>query len=106
VEHYPTLWHDNFVGWPRFAVQPSDKSNIGGWVKEIREQHRKLTHQLQPKAARVFGAVTQAAYVLFAVMLARAGWGRGDAPSIIRSEMRRWVTPYRTGHDSGANGLA
>ena len=32
VEHYLTLWHDAFVGWPCFASEPSDKSNIGGWV--------------------------------------------------------------------------
>jgi ketosteroid isomerase-like protein len=62
VEHYLTLWHENFVGWPCFASEPSDKSTIGGWVKDIRDQHLKFTYQLQPKAVRVFGDVAVVQY--------------------------------------------
>ena len=62
VEHYLTLWHDEFVGWPCFASEPSDKSTIGGWVKDIRDQHLKFTYQLQPKAVRVFGDVAVVQY--------------------------------------------
>jgi ketosteroid isomerase-like protein len=62
VEHYLTLWHENFVGWPCFASEPSDKSTIGGWVKDIRDQHLKFAYQLQPKAVRVFGDVAVVQY--------------------------------------------
>ncbi len=63
VEHYLGLWHPDFVGWPCFASEPSDKSAIGGWVKDIRDNHLKLTYELRPKAVRVFGDV---AIVLYA----------------------------------------
>jgi ketosteroid isomerase-like protein len=62
VEAYVTLWHDDFVGWPCFASEPSDKSKIGGWVRDIRDNHWKLTYQLRPKAVRVFGDVAVVQY--------------------------------------------
>lgn len=62
VEHYLTLWHDDFVGWPCVASEPASKSSIGGWVKDIRDQRLKLTYELRPKAVRVFGDVAIVQY--------------------------------------------
>lgn len=43
VEKYLTLWHDDFVGWPCGALQPSRKMNIGDWVREIRDEEVQVT---------------------------------------------------------------
>jgi len=62
VDAYLTLWHEDFVGWPCFSWEPSDKSKIGGWVRDIRDNHLKLTYQLKPLAVRVFGDVAVVQY--------------------------------------------
>jgi ketosteroid isomerase-like protein len=62
VEHYLTLWHDRFVGWPCFSAEPSDKSRIGNWVQEIRDGHLKFTYELKPLAVRVFDDVAVVQY--------------------------------------------
>lgn len=38
VDRYLTLWHDKFIGWPCGSDHPSGKSNIGNWVKRIRDE--------------------------------------------------------------------
>jgi len=55
VESYVRLWHDNFVGWPCFERNPARKGDIGKWVRDIRDNHWKLTYQLKPLEAQEFG---------------------------------------------------
>ena len=62
VENYVTLWHARFVGWPCFSSEPSDKSKIGGWVQEIRDNRLKFTYELRPLAVRVFDDVAIVQY--------------------------------------------
>ena len=88
VEHYLTLWHENFVGWPCFAAEPSDKSNIGGWVKDVRDQHLKFTYQLQPKAVRVFGDVAVVQYA--AEYVTEYGDGTKSGAGIWRKFTHTW----------------
>ena len=52
VESYLTLWHENFVGWPCFAWEPSDKSKIGGWG----QGHSRQPLEADLSAAAVFRA--------------------------------------------------
>ena len=88
VEHYLTLWHDAFVGWPCFASEPSDKRNIGGWVKDIRDQHLKFTYRLQPKAVRVFGDVAIVQYA--AEYVTEYGDGTRSGAGIWRKFTHTW----------------
>lgn len=37
VESYVKLWHDDFIGWPCHSEAPSDRSGIGGWVRDNRD---------------------------------------------------------------------
>jgi uncharacterized protein (TIGR02246 family) len=62
VETYVQLWHEDFVGWPCHSKIPSDKSGIGTWVREIRDNHWKLDYTLRPMAARTFGDVVVVHY--------------------------------------------
>jgi ketosteroid isomerase-like protein len=62
VETYLTLWHPDFAGWPCFAWEPSDKSRIGDWVRDIRDNHWKFTYQLKPYEVRLYGDVATVLY--------------------------------------------
>jgi len=62
VDAYVQLWHDDFVGWPCHSFTPSDKSGIGSWVRDIRDNHWKLTYALKPLTARTFGNVVVVHY--------------------------------------------
>ena len=62
VEKYLTLWHDEFVGWPCSASQPSRKTNIGDWVREIRDEQVQVTYELRREAIQYFGNVAVAHY--------------------------------------------
>jgi ketosteroid isomerase-like protein len=42
VESYVELWHEDFVGWPCHTKTPSDKSGIGSWVTDIRDNQWKF----------------------------------------------------------------
>lgn len=37
VDSYVKLWHDDFVGWPCFEMNPARKGDIGKWVRDIRD---------------------------------------------------------------------
>ena len=89
VEHYLTLWHPDFVGWPCFAAEPSDKSKIGDWVREIRDNHLKFTYQLQPKAVRVFGTVGVVQYA--AEYVTEYGDGTRSGAGVWRKFTHTWL---------------
>jgi ketosteroid isomerase-like protein len=58
IEAYVKLWHDDFVGWPCFEWSPARKGDIGKWVRDIRDNHWKLTYQLKPLEIQEFGGDT------------------------------------------------
>ena len=62
VDAYVALWHDDFVGWPCFSWKPTGKANIGGWVKEIRDNNLTLTYEHPPEAVQLFGKVAVVHY--------------------------------------------
>jgi len=55
VDAYVKLWHEDFVGWPCFELEPKGKADIGSWVREIRDKQWKLTYELKPLANQAFG---------------------------------------------------
>lgn len=46
VEGYRQLWDDNFRGWPCKNQHTAVKSEIGNWVRDIRDQKAKFTYSL------------------------------------------------------------
>ncbi len=62
VDSYIKLWHDDFVGWPCHTTTPSDKSGIGSWVKDIRDNHWKFDYSLRPLEFRTFEDVVAVHY--------------------------------------------
>lgn len=55
IDAYVRLWHEDFVGWPCFELEPKGKGDIGKWVRDIRDNKWKLTYQLKPLAEQAFG---------------------------------------------------
>ena len=55
VDAYVKLWHEDFVGWPCFELEPKGKTDIGSWVRDIRDKQWKLTYELKPLANQAFG---------------------------------------------------
>jgi ketosteroid isomerase-like protein len=55
VDAYVKLWHEDFVGWPCFELEPKGKADIGSWVRDIRDKQWKLTYELKPLANQAFG---------------------------------------------------
>jgi ketosteroid isomerase-like protein len=88
VEHYVMLWHERFVGWPCFSAQPSDKSQIGGWVQEIRDGHLKFTYELKPLAVRVFDDVAIVQYA--AMYVTEYGDGTRSGAGLWRKFTHTW----------------
>jgi hypothetical protein len=45
VDHYLTLWHEDFIGWPCALGQmhPAGKSSIAEWVERIRDEKPRFT---------------------------------------------------------------
>jgi hypothetical protein len=89
VDAYLTLWNEKFVGWPCFASEPSDKSKIADWVRDIRDQHLKFTYQLKPKAVRVFGDVAVVQYA--AEYVTEYGDGTRSGAGVWRKFTHTWM---------------
>ncbi|HQR25370.1 MAG TPA: nuclear transport factor 2 family protein [Steroidobacteraceae bacterium] len=89
VDAYLALWHPNFVGWPCFAWEPADVSQIGDWVREIRDKHWKVTYQLKPRAVRVTGDVATALYA--AEYVTDYGDGTRSGAGIWRKFTHTWI---------------
>ncbi len=65
VDSYLTLWHEDFIGWPCAAgldSHPAGKGNIGDWVRRIRDEKVRFTHDLQQEGAEDFGTVVVVHY--------------------------------------------
>lgn len=88
VETYLTLWHPDFVGWPCFAWEPSDRSRIGDWVKDIRDNHWKFTYQLKPYSVGLYGDVATVLYA--AEYVYDYGDGTKSGVSIWRKFTHTW----------------
>ena len=58
LQNYRTLWHEEFVGWPRVEAAPVGKSNIGGWLERRKDAGYSLWYKLKSEAVRqIEGAV-------------------------------------------------
>ena len=62
VEHYRTLWHEQFVGWPCDEEHPLRKASIGDWVGKVRDKHLAVAAELTHEGAQDFGDVVVVHY--------------------------------------------
>lgn len=58
---YKTLWHENFIGYPRNDV--ADKSHIAGWITDfVKDKNRKYSFELHKKAVNAIDDVVMTFY--------------------------------------------
>jgi len=57
VEKYRELWHDGFRGWPCKNQHTATKTEIGNWVRDIRDQKAKFNYSLSREGAADFGDI-------------------------------------------------
>ena len=62
VERYVALWDERFIGWPCGQPHPLRKTNIGDWVRKIRDEHIRVDAHLTPEGAQDFGDVVVVHY--------------------------------------------
>ena len=88
VDNYVKLWHENFVGWPCHSKIPSDKSGIGSWVRDIRDNGWTLSYRLEPLAFRTFDDVVVVHYA--AEYVYSYGDGTSSGRGLWRKFMHAW----------------
>jgi hypothetical protein len=57
VEKYRELWDDGFRGWPCKNQHTATKTEIGNWVRDIRDQKAKFSYSLSREGAADFGDI-------------------------------------------------
>ena len=62
VQHYETLWHEQFVGWPCDEEHPMRKASIGNWVSKVRDQHIAVAVEITHEGAQEFDDVVVVHY--------------------------------------------
>ena len=62
AEHYETLWHEQFVGWPCGQDHPLRKASIGDWVRKVRDGHIAVAVNLTHEGAQEFGDIVVVHY--------------------------------------------
>src|SRR5262249_22589010 len=75
VDHYMTLWHDNFLGWPRDIEKPVGKDGLAQSVKRKMASGHVSSYEFLSKAVSVTGNV---GVVQYSVRVVRAINGASD----------------------------
>ena len=59
LEGYMTLWHPDFIGWPRAYGQPVHRDSLWILIKSIMDNSKpgSLSYELKPYAVNVFGNI-------------------------------------------------
>jgi hypothetical protein len=61
---YRSLWHEQFVGWPRSEAVPVGKSRIGGWLERRKNAGQSLRYTLRREAIRQIEGAVAAHYAV------------------------------------------
>lgn len=90
AEHYETLWHDRFIGWPCDQEHPLRKAAIGDWVRKIRDGHIAVAVELTHEGAQEFDDVVVVHYSFTRVDTYPDGQvkGRGERRKITHTWMK------------------
>lgn len=64
LEGYMTLWHPDFIGWPRAFDEPVNRDSVRTFIKSIMDNSKpgSLSYELKPYAVNVFGNIAIAFY--------------------------------------------
>ena len=82
LEHYRTLWHSDFLGWPSTSAEPANKDHITEWIAAHTSRGETLkSYDLERLAAQVSGEHVTVAYRVHANWVGKDG---ADSRSVTR----------------------
>jgi ketosteroid isomerase-like protein len=82
LEHYRTLWHSDFLGWPLSNPEPVRKEHITDWIAAHSSSGETLkSYDLERRAAQTTGNHVTVAYRIHMTWVGKEG---ADKPSTIR----------------------
>lgn len=93
LESYRTLWHDQFVGWPRSEPAPVGKGGIGGWLERRRATGHSLRYKLERRAVRQIEGAVVAHYTVHVEWVAKDGKAESEVSRITHTWVKsgsRW----------------
>ena len=110
LEHYRTLWHPDFLGWPLSSPEPVRKEHITDWIAVHTSAGETLqSYEVERIAARQNGDCVTVAYRVRMAWIGRDGTPRPGALRVIHTWLRepggRWqiisgmaASPEAQGH--------
>lgn len=93
LQSYRTLWHEEFVGWPRSEAVPVGKSGIGGWLERRRSTGHTLRYKLERRAVRQIEGAVVVHYVVVMEWVAKDGKAESESSRITHTWVKvdgRW----------------
>src|ERR1700746_2242126 len=88
-EHYRTLWHADFLGWPYSDPEPAGKEQITGWITAHTSKGETLkSYEVERLKARVTGNNVTTTYRAHLVWVDKNGTDRPGSIRIIHPWLR------------------
>jgi ketosteroid isomerase-like protein len=88
-EHYRTLWHADFLGWPYSDPEPAGKEQITGWITAHTSKGETLkSYEVERLKARVTGNNVTTTYRTHLVWVDKNGTDRPGSIRIIHTWLR------------------
>jgi ketosteroid isomerase-like protein len=83
LEHYKSLWHPNFVGWPSSSTTPVHKDQITNWIANYTKEGKHLkSFTLKPAASRATENAVVTQYWVTDLWVDKNGAGKADTSRI------------------------
>jgi Domain of unknown function (DUF4440) len=86
LEHYRTLWHRDFLGWPLSNPEPAHKGGITDWINAHTSKGETLkSYKLDPLAAQATGNHVTVAHRIHMTWLGRDGAEKASVTRVIHT---------------------
>jgi ketosteroid isomerase-like protein len=73
LDHYVTLWHDQFLGWPRDRTLPVGKDGLAEGARKKMSDGHIVSYEILSKAVTVVGNVGVTQYGVTATRITKGG---------------------------------
>lgn len=89
LEHYKTLWHPSFVGWPYSSATPARKDRITDWITGYTKKGLRLESlTLEPAASQATENVVVTHYWITDRWVDKKGVGKTETSRITHTWIR------------------
>jgi ketosteroid isomerase-like protein len=89
VDHYVSLWHASFLGWPRDRDHPVGKTELVEGIRKRMAEGRVVSYEFLSKAVTVVGNVGVTQYSVKATRTGKDGQTETVASRITHTWLRR-----------------